>query len=642
MLASFRRLSKSKIGTGIMAVVLLAILGGFALADLSNFGTGIPGFGLPGSTLAKVGGEEIGERDMEALMQRHLQQVQQQNPSADNASIAGDLDPLLGQMIDQAAFVAFADKYGFRISKRMLDAEIIDALGVRGLNGKPDVQAYQQVLARIQLTDAQVRQRLSADLAARYLTIPIMAAPQISSGVATPYAQMLLEEREGEAAVVPFTAFTAGLKPTDAQLQQYVNANRARYTVPEQRVIRFARIGAEQVGNVAATDQEIETYYKSNQAAYAAKETRNLTQVVVPDQAAANAIAARAKGGQPLAKAAAGAAVSALKGQTRQQYASVAGDKVAAGAFSAGSGAIVGPIQSDFGWAVVKIDSVTTTPGKSLAEAKAEIAAKLTAEKRKVAVDDLSDKIDDLIEDGRNFGEITTEAKLPVTSTPLMLPNGTSRADPSYKVPPELMEAFKAGFDLAQGDHPELVPLADKSGSVVVAPAEVVPAAVPPLATIRDRVAADWTAAQGLVRARKAAADIAAKTSRGMPLADAIKQSGVALPIEPLKARRLQIAEAKPDVVPALRILFSLPAGKAKMVPDSKGRGFFVVKVSRILPANSVAALQLAGRTQAELRQPTANEYAEQFVAAMREDLKVRRNEKAIQAMKKRYATSGN
>src|SRR5262249_48026540 len=169
MLASFRRLSKSKIGTGIMAFVLIAILAGFALADLSNFGTGIPGFGLPSSTLAKVGSEEVSEKDMEAAMERHLTQVRQQNPNADYPAIVGDFDALLADLIDQNAFIAFADKYGFRISKRLVDAEISDLPGVRGLNGKPDVVGYQRFLATYQLTDAQVRQRLTAQIAARYL-----------------------------------------------------------------------------------------------------------------------------------------------------------------------------------------------------------------------------------------------------------------------------------------------------------------------------------------------------------------------------------------------------------------------------------------------------------------------------------------
>jgi len=646
MLASFRRLSKSKIGTGIMAVVLLAILAGFALADLSNFGTGIPGFGLGSSTLAKIGGEEINEKEMSDAMERHLTQVRQQNPNAYYPSIAGDVDPLLAEMIDQSAVIAFANKYGFDISKRLIDAEIADLPGVRGLNGKPSVQGYQQLLAQNRLTDAEVRRRLTAQIAARYLLLPVSAVARVPVGVASPYAQMLLEEREGEAAVVPFTAFTAGLNPSDPDLQRYYAANRSRYVVAEQRVVRFARIGPDQVANVAATDQEVEAYYKANQSAYAAKETRDFTQVVVPDQATANAIAARAKAGAKLAAAAApagaNAAVSSPAAQTREAFASVAGDKVAAAAFSAPSGDIVGPVQSDFGWAVIRVESVKTIGGKSLAAAKTEIAAKLTGEKRKEALEDLVDKVQDSVEGGSNFSEIAAASKLPVTTTPLIMANGTSRADAAYKVPAELAPALKTGFDIAPSDQPEIAALPDKSGYVMVSPSEVVAAAPEPLAKIRDRVLGDWTAAQGLVRARAAAAAIAAKSSKGMSLADAVKQSGATLPIQPLKARRLQIAQANPEVVPALRTLFSLPAGKARMVSDTQGRGFFVVKVDKVNPANALAAIPLIGQMRSELQQATSDDYARQFVAAIREDIKVRRNEDAIRALKQRFATSGS
>ena len=647
MLASFRRLSKSKIGTGIMAFVLLAILGGFALADLSNFGTGIPGFGLGSSTLAKIGGEEINEKEMSDAMERHLAQVRQQNPNADYPAVAGDVEPLLSEMIDQSAVIAFTNKYGFEISKRLIDAEIADLPGVRGLNGKPSVQGYQQLLAQNRLTDAEVRRRLAAQIAARYLLLPVSAVARVPVGVASPYAQMLLEEREGEAAVVPFTAFTTGLNPTDADLQRYYTANRSRYMVPEQRVVRFARIGPDQVASVAATDQEVEAYYKANQSAYAAKETRDLTQVVVPDQATANAIAARAKAGAKLAAAAApagaNAAVSSPVAQTREAYASVAGDKVAAAAFSAPSGAIVGPVQSDFGWAVVKVESVKTIGGKSLAAANSEIAAKLTDEKRKEALEDLVDKVQDAVEGGSNFGEVAAASKLPVTTTPLVMANGVARADPAYKVPAELAAALKTGFDIAPSDQPEIASLPDKKlGYVMVSPAEVVAAAPEPLAKIRDRVAGDWIAAEGLVRAKAAAAAIAAKSSQGVSVTDAIKQGGTALPVRPLKARRLQIAQANPEVVPALRTLFSLPAGKARMVSDTQGRGFFVVKVDKINRANALAALPLIGQMRGELQQATSDDYARQFVAAIREDIKVRRNENAIKALKRRFASAGS
>jgi len=47
------------------------------------------------------------------------------------------------------------------------------------------------------------------------------------------------------------------------------------------------------------------------------------------------------------------------------------------------------------------------------------------------------------------------------------------------------------------------------------------------------------------------------------------------------------------------------------------------------------------GRMRAEIQQQMSDDYARQFVAAIRADLKVRRNEDAINAMKKRLAASG-
>ncbi len=46
MLSFFRRVSKSKFGTAIMAGILIAILAGFAVADIRNFGSGDVGFAM--------------------------------------------------------------------------------------------------------------------------------------------------------------------------------------------------------------------------------------------------------------------------------------------------------------------------------------------------------------------------------------------------------------------------------------------------------------------------------------------------------------------------------------------------------------------------------------------------------------------
>jgi peptidyl-prolyl cis-trans isomerase D len=646
MLRFFRGLSKSRVGTWAVALVGIGILVGFAMGDLSNVGTGNLGFGGMGaSTLAEAGKEEVTDREMSDVMQRRLQEVREQNPTADYPSIARDFEPLLQQLIDQSTLFAFADKYGFHLSKRLIDGEIAQIPGTRGLDGKFSEQAYAAFLQQQRMTDAQVREVISTGVLQRLLLTPIAVNARTPVGVATPYASMLLEAREGEAVVVPVTAFTAGLKPTDADLERYYNANRARYMIPEQRVIRIARMGPEQVAGIAASDQEIAAYYRANQATYGARETRNLSQVVVPDRAAANAIAARAKAGGTIAAAAApagsNASVSSLTDQTRQAYASVAGERAAAAAFGAASGAVVGPIQSDFGWVVVKVESIKREGGKSLDQARSEIAEKLNAEKRKNALEELVDRIQTGLDEGQNFAEAAAQAKLPVITTPLIVANGTSRTDSGYKFPEDLAPALKVGFEMASNDQPEIATLPNAQGYAMVAPAQVVAAAPAPLASIRDQVEKDWVLGQALARARTVANSIAAKAST-MPLSEAVKQAGIPLPpVRPIAARRIQIAEASGQIAPPLRMLFTLGAGKSRAVRDVGNRGFFVVKVDKIVPGNALLQPALIGQMRNELQQATSQDYAQQFIAALRAEVKVRRNEKAIQEAKQRLTSGG-
>src|SRR5436190_18338092 len=270
MITNFRRFSKSKFGTGIVATFFILILAGFAVTDISNFGSGNIGFGMGSSTLARAGDQQVVEQEMSDAMQRRLQEVRRQRPDADYATIANDFNTLLSALIDQRALLAFADKYGIHLSKRLIDAEIAQIPQTKGLNGKFSEQSYRQFLAQQRLTDAEVRQIIAGTLLQRVILTPVATNARVSVGMAMPYASMLLEAREGEAAALPLEPFRAGLKPGDADLQRYYSANRNRYVIPEQRIVRIARIEPELVAGLTASDQEIAAYYKANQATYGA------------------------------------------------------------------------------------------------------------------------------------------------------------------------------------------------------------------------------------------------------------------------------------------------------------------------------------------------------------------------------------
>lgn len=648
MLSVLRRLSKTKFGMLLIAFPFMMIIGGFILADIQSFGSGDIGFGTDSKALAQVGKLKVTDQDIDQAMQRQLEQVRRTNPNATYASIANDFDGLLNALIDQRTLLAFANKSGFTLSKRLVDAEISQIPQAQGLNGKFSQPAYQAFLAQQRMSDAQVRQIVRAGILQRLLLTPVASNARASVGMATPYASMLLEAREGQVVAIPVELFTAGLQPTDAQLQAYYSANRRRYVTPEQRVLRFARLGAETVAAVQASDKEIADYYRANVATYAAKDSRNLSQVVVSDRATANAIAARAKSGASLTAAAsavagAGAAVSTLTNQSQSAYAGVVGNAAAGAVFSGAQGAIVGPVQSDFGWTVVRIDSIARSGGKSLEAARAEIAARLNAEKRRGALEEKVNQLQDSIDDGATFAEAVRAAGLQASQTPLITADGASLTNRSFRVPQDYAAVVKAGFEMASNDPPEVVSLPNNAGYVVVSPADIVAAAPPPLASIRQRVVADWVKSEGMKRAKAAADAIASKVARGMPLPQAIRESGVSLPPPaPVAARRMQIVTAENPVPPAVQALFLLGEGKARSVPAPNDRGFVVVKVDKIIPGNALLQPSLIARMQTDLQQATADAYAQQFVAAAGKYLEVERHPEAIAAAKKRIVSPTN
>lgn len=642
MFASFRRLSKSKAGTAIVVLFLLLILASFALADISNFRQG---GALSQGVLAEVGDQQLTEAELSDVMQRQLQQLRQQKPDATYADLAPQFDAIVNGLIQERTLKAYAREHGLMPSKTLVDSEIVKIPGVRGLDGRFSEAAYQQWLSQNRLTDAQVRSEIETLILQRLLLTPVAANTRVPVGLARPYASMLLEQRSGEVALVPAAAFRAGPAPTDAELQQFYARNRERYMVPEQRVLRIARIGPEQAGTAAPTDAEVAAYYNANRQAYAGSETRVLSRASVGDRNTAAQIAARARsGGFAAAAAPAGfsAADVSLGEQTREQLASLAGPQVAAQVFGAPAGAIVGPVQSSTGWDVIKVESVKRTAGKSLAEARGEIATRLSADKRKNALADLVTKVEDEIADGRNFSEVVAANRLPAITTPPVIADGTSVRDPAFKLPQEYGALVKPGFDMAADDDPVVETLAGDGGYALLAVGEVTPAAPAPLASIREQVVADFLTKRALDRARAAANAIVTKVNGGTPLERAWSEAGIpAQGPQPLQVRRLQLSQLQGQVPAPLQMLFSLSPGKTRLVAAPGDGGYFVVKLNGITPGNALAQPALVAQVQADFNRQAGEELAIQFLTAAQKELGVKRNDAAITAARRRFASGG-
>jgi peptidyl-prolyl cis-trans isomerase D len=495
------------------------------------------------------------------------------------------------------------------------------------------------------MTEQQLRDDFATRLLQRQLLGPVARSAHVPNAIALQYASLLLESRTGIVGGVPSAAMGVGAEPSEAELAGFYRSARARYTIPERRVIRYAVFGPENVAAQAqATEAEIQAAYRSNPA-YTARETRRLSQVVLPE-AAARALAQKVAAGTPFAAAAAQAGRSAadiaLGANSREDYAAKSSPEVAAAVFGAAKGAVVGPVRGPFGWHVVKVEDVIVSAARPLASVRGELAAQIQQRKSLNAVNDLAARIENAIGDGSTFDEVAAAQKLAVKETPPVTAAGEAPDSPGWQAPPELKPLLEGAFAIEPGEDPSIEPIQENQRYALVAVRGTIPAAVPPLAKIRDRVKADLIVRRASERARAVASAIVARINAGTAPAQAFAQAQVKLPpLQTLTATRREIARANAQVPPPMAMMFSLPRGKARLLPAPDGRGWFVVYLDRIVPGDAAREPALTKAVKSQFAQIVGEEYARQFTTAIRTELKVKRNETAVRKVKAELTGGG-
>jgi peptidyl-prolyl cis-trans isomerase D len=78
------------------------------------------------------------------------------------------------------------------------------------------------------------------------------------------------------------------------------------------------------------------------------------------------------------------------------------------------------------------------------------------------------------------------------------------------------------------------------------------------------------------------------------------------------------------------------------MAPNPQGGGYFVVKVDKVTPGNAIAQPGLISQVTTQLNQAAAQDYAQEFLADLKREMKVKRNEGAIQSFRARLVSSGS
>jgi peptidyl-prolyl cis-trans isomerase D len=254
--------------------------------------------------------------------------------------------------------------------------------------GKFSAERYANYLRAAGLSDEGNVARLRQELPASRLAAAVNGSAFQSRTVAERMVALANERREVAEAFVSAEPFLARVKPDDAQLKAFYDGNAAMFKVPERVRAEYVLLSAEELGRAEApTEAELKAAYDARASQLGVAEQRRASHILAGTKDEAERILSELRKSPQrfaeLAKKHSQDTGSAEKGGDLGMNArgSLASKALEDAIFGLQPGQLGGPVQTEFGWHVVRLDAVQAGKTRSFEEMRAELAAEVAKAK---------------------------------------------------------------------------------------------------------------------------------------------------------------------------------------------------------------------------------------------------------------------
>jgi len=253
------------------------------------------------------------------------------------------------------------------------------------------------------------------------------------------FVTLVEQQREIEVADVDVEPFAKDVRIDDAQVKAFYDANAALFRTPEEAKFEYVVLTQDTLlAQVAVTPEEVKAQYASAAKTYTQDEQRQAAHILIavkPDASDADKAAARKKAEDLAAQAKANPAkFSELAKQNSQDPGSAAqggdlgsnprGTMVKAfddAVFAMQPGEVSVPVQSEFGWHVIKLLNVTPARTRPFDEVKGQIEIELKRQKVAQKFAAAADQFQNLVyEQADSLAPVAKALGLAVQTSPLV------------------------------------------------------------------------------------------------------------------------------------------------------------------------------------------------------------------------------
>jgi peptidyl-prolyl cis-trans isomerase D len=529
------------------------------------------------------------------------------------------------------------DKLRFRAS----NADVLESLKeipAFQVEGKFSKDAYYAALRSANLEPANFEAQQKQFIAARQLDRGLFASAILLPQEFARRQALLDETREVAWVVVSTSKFMDQASPDDAAIADYYERNKANYQTEETANLEYVELSlADLSAEVKVTEDTLRAFYEDNLDRYTSVERRQASHILITPSGDAAADEARAKAAYD--RAVAGEDFASLARELSQDTGSAqqGGDlgwaergnfvaPFADAVWSMKSGEIKGPVKTEFGWHVIKLDGVEPGEVRSFEAVRGEIEPEFRRAESETLFGKLQDQLDtDAFEAGGDLARVAEALALPIKAQ-----NGFTRAGGGeLGNPPALVNAV-FDPDVLNGSQLRTVELAPGRVVAIKVVAHELPREKP-----LDEVRAEVVAALEMDTARQAAskrADQMAEELRAGAEWTATTRSWIpAGAAEPTSAT-LRFIHRKDETVPteitAAAFKAGDPAGKPIYGTSALGSGDAAVWTVTFVKPGAPGSLSPAERAQVvrNARDRTAMQDATVYVTELRANADVQVN----------------
>lgn len=619
---TFMRRYRKGLQVGLLVVIVAFVASLFVFGSRSFDGSS----GEGGDRVATVNGERISRKQYQDRYQAVIEYYSQMNRGRLTEEMAEQLglrDRVIDELVTEAVVVQRAQAEGLSVDDEEFNAAV-HAMREFQENGRFSMTAYRRFL---QLRGPEAERELRRYLTLRKVQRVIVGGVRATEPEVEQAWQIRQEQVRAAWALVELGPLMSTVSAGDEDIAEYLKSHPDDFRQPERRKVQYVTLVAKDY-TPKISDADVEKYYTEHAKEFETPRQVKASHVLVRVDAEKGGGSetedkAREKITDVIRRAKAGEDFAKLAREVSEDPGSKAnggdlgwvkqGDMVPPfeqALFALKKGELSAePVRTPFGFHAIKVLDVKDGARKPLKEVAASVRDRLAAEAAEKAAKAKADEVRPALAAAKDFmAEAKSLGLSPVETTMAKTP----------KPPGFTGDALDdAAFGLAMGGV--TAPVKTPAGWVVLKTTEALPAGVPPLADIRERVAA-------AVKRQKADAVAAGKAKELAEQAKKAKLDDVAKKLGASYGETPRFSRGKPaERLPgdAQMAALQTPVNDTSSAVRTP-QGYYVVKVLERAPAGPVDPVE-KDKLEKELTSTKQSQMWERWVLAARDSSRIER-----------------